>query len=391
MDRFTRCTFLRGDDAWPRRAVPAPGLRHTVMDTRVRNDTRSSGVATVMRLMPSIQPPVTVVIRCLAALMRAAPGGAVDRRSSGAAVPPGRRGRRLRGRQGRSGGGGRTGLPTGGRARVHCEQVPPWCCVDATPADAPVLVELWADVLRRVDPEEQDADLRHVHRAAGLRRWSGSWSRSTTASVAGAVLLRATTATPLNLEPLVQALSPHVLPAYRRRGVGRALMEARVAFAEEHGIGHVALRRPVSVLARRQPLPGPARARPAGDAPGSAPTATVRSRLDALRARPGPSGAPDRPRCSPPAARCGTATPRRPRRAEQGPASPARAPRLSRASRLSRRSRRDQQAGDPRGADPLAALVGDHDLVGRAGAAEVDRGRHAGDGPGASPRGGGWR
>ena len=39
----------------------------------------------------------------------------------------------------------------------------------------------------------------------------------------------------------------------------------------------------------------------------------------------------------------------------------------------------DERAGDPRGADPLAALVGDHDLVGRRAAAEVDGGRGAGD------------
>ena len=58
--------------------------------------------------------------------------------------------------------------------------------------------------------------------------------------VAGAVHLRAATMTPLNLEPVVQTISPHVFPEFRRHGVGRALMEASVAFAEELGIGHVA-------------------------------------------------------------------------------------------------------------------------------------------------------
>jgi GNAT superfamily N-acetyltransferase len=58
--------------------------------------------------------------------------------------------------------------------------------------------------------------------------------------LAGAVHLRATTLTPLNLEPVVQAISPHVLPEFRRHGVGRALMDAAVAFAEERGIGHLA-------------------------------------------------------------------------------------------------------------------------------------------------------
>jgi GNAT superfamily N-acetyltransferase len=54
------------------------------------------------------------------------------------------------------------------------------------------------------------------------------------------VHLRAATLSPLNLEPVVQTISPHVFPEYRRHGVGRALMEASVAFAEELGIAHVA-------------------------------------------------------------------------------------------------------------------------------------------------------
>ena len=58
--------------------------------------------------------------------------------------------------------------------------------------------------------------------------------------VAGAVHLRCTTMSPINLEPLVQAISPHVFPQFRRRGVGRALMEAAVSYAEELGIGYVA-------------------------------------------------------------------------------------------------------------------------------------------------------
>ena len=57
---------------------------------------------------------------------------------------------------------------------------------------------------------------------------------------AGAVLLQVATLTPLNLEPTVQIVSPHVFPAFRRRGVGRALMDSAVGFAEELGVDHVA-------------------------------------------------------------------------------------------------------------------------------------------------------
>ena len=37
----------------------------------------------------------------------------------------------------------------------------------------------------------------------------------------------------------MQAISPHVFPQFRRRGIGQALMECAVAFAEEIGIGHI--------------------------------------------------------------------------------------------------------------------------------------------------------
>lgn len=106
--------------------------------------------------------------------------------------------------------------------------------------DVPVLVELWADILRRADPADQAADVRGIV----TQTLSAPLERIVVAEydgrVAGAILLRATTVTPLNLEPVVLAVSPHVLPAFRRRGVGAALVEAAVSWAEELGIGHVA-------------------------------------------------------------------------------------------------------------------------------------------------------
>ena len=110
---------------------------------------------------------------------------------------------------------------------------------DAVPADAARLAALWSDILRRSDLTEQQADLALV-----IARVDPTFERLVVAeydgAVAGAVYLRAATLTPLNLEPVVQAHSPHVFPEFRRHGVGSALMDAAAAFAEERGIGHVA-------------------------------------------------------------------------------------------------------------------------------------------------------
>jgi GNAT superfamily N-acetyltransferase len=109
-----------------------------------------------------------------------------------------------------------------------------------TPEDAPHLAEVWSDVIRRVGPEDQALDMEAV--IAGVL--ASDDQRIVVADYdghpAGAVHLERTTISALNLEPVVRALSPHVLPPYRRHGVGTALMDAAVSWAEELGISHVA-------------------------------------------------------------------------------------------------------------------------------------------------------
>lgn len=110
----------------------------------------------------------------------------------------------------------------------------------AVPSDVPVLCEVWSDVLRRADDAQHVRDVEGIldevaaddRRAVLVAEYDGH--------VAGAVYLEAGTLTPLNLEPAVLVLSPHVLTGYRRKGVGTTLMEAAVRFAEDHGIGHIA-------------------------------------------------------------------------------------------------------------------------------------------------------
>ena len=110
----------------------------------------------------------------------------------------------------------------------------------AVPDDAERLVDVWSDVVRRAERAEQVADMVSVIERVSDLPDERLVVAEYDGEVAGAVHLRATTVSPLNLEPVVQAISPHVLPDFRRRGIGRALMEAAVGFAEERGIGHVA-------------------------------------------------------------------------------------------------------------------------------------------------------
>lgn len=106
--------------------------------------------------------------------------------------------------------------------------------------DAPVLVELWGDALRRADPHDQIADLELIIKAAAASPEQRVVVAEVDGAVAGAVLLRVATLSGLNLEPTVQAVSPHVFPQFRRRGIGQALMDSAVGFAEEIGVGHIA-------------------------------------------------------------------------------------------------------------------------------------------------------
>ncbi|KAA1417868.1 GNAT family N-acetyltransferase [Nocardioides humilatus] len=102
--------------------------------------------------------------------------------------------------------------------------------------DAPVLVDLWSDVLRRVDRSEQVADLELVIKGAAASPEQRFIVVEHDGQVAGSVFLRLTTVSPINLEPCVQSIQPRVFDEFRRRGVGRMLTEVAVAFAEENGV-----------------------------------------------------------------------------------------------------------------------------------------------------------
>ena len=110
----------------------------------------------------------------------------------------------------------------------------------AEPADALALVDLWSDVVRRADPQEQVADLEAVLARVGDNPDERIVVAEYDGDFAGAVHLQVTTISPLNREPIVCALAPHVLARFQRHGIGRQLMDTAVAWAEELGIVHVA-------------------------------------------------------------------------------------------------------------------------------------------------------
>lgn len=159
---------------------------------------------------------------------------------------------------------------------------------DAVPADADFLAELWSGELRRAEHREQVADLVAVVESARRSCDQRLAIAERAGEPVGAVLLRLGSVGPLNPEPVVQVLSPHVVPGRRRRGVGRLLMETALAFAEERGVPQVATAveagaRDSNRFMARLALGPQATVR-------LGPTAAVRARLSAQRPQPATTG-----------------------------------------------------------------------------------------------------
>jgi GNAT superfamily N-acetyltransferase len=110
---------------------------------------------------------------------------------------------------------------------------------DATLADVVHLADLWQPYLRR-GGEEHLHDLATAIEQLGSRPGERLVVAEHDGEFAGAVFLRAAPYSPVNPEPVLQAHNAAVVPSHRKRGVGKALMECAVTWAEELGIGHVA-------------------------------------------------------------------------------------------------------------------------------------------------------
>ena len=150
-------------------------------------------------------------------------------------------------------------------------------------SDAPALAELWTDCHAAGRPADHIGDLELIIKAASASPEQRVVVAEYDGVLAGAVLLRVATLT---------APQPGARPCRRSRrtcspssagaGIGQALMECAVAFAEEIGIGHI-----TTAAVVRAP------ATPTGSWPGSrsartptqrvAPTHAVRAKLAAAR------------------------------------------------------------------------------------------------------------
>ena len=139
---------------------------------------------------------------------------------------------------------------------------------DAVPDDAAALVEIWSGFGDR--PAERGADLDSDGPA--LREAVSSAARIAAdpderllvavidGQVVGATHLARGQLSPIHVESAVYVMHLQVLEDHRRHGVGRALLEATVTWAEEKDTSHVVVAAAVA-LPRRQPLHGPAGAR----------------------------------------------------------------------------------------------------------------------------------
>lgn len=109
---------------------------------------------------------------------------------------------------------------------------------DANLSDVPQLAELWQPALRR-GTDEQLHDLATAIEQLGDHPGERLVVAEYDGEFAGAVFLRAATYSPVNPEPVLQAHNAAVMPGHRKRGIGKALMECAVTWAEELGIGHI--------------------------------------------------------------------------------------------------------------------------------------------------------
>jgi len=111
---------------------------------------------------------------------------------------------------------------------------------EATLADVEQLAELWQPFLRRGSADEPLNDVATAIERVTDRPGERLVIADYDGEFAGAVFLKAAAYSPVNSELILQVHNLAVVPDHRRHGIGKALLESAVTWAEELGIGHVA-------------------------------------------------------------------------------------------------------------------------------------------------------
>ncbi len=113
---------------------------------------------------------------------------------------------------------------------------------DSTPQDVSALLEIWSGVLARGC--EREAPSPEAEAASAIARVAADPDQRLVVAVidgevVGAVHLLRAPLSPIHSETAVHVAHLQVLDRWRRRGVGRALIEAAVCWAEEKDTVHV--------------------------------------------------------------------------------------------------------------------------------------------------------
>ena len=111
---------------------------------------------------------------------------------------------------------------------------------EATLSDVEALAALWQPFLRRGAADEPLNDLANAIERLVDRPGERLVVAEYDGCFAGAVFLKAAPYSPVNSELVVQVHNLCVVQAHRRHGIGKALLECGVTWAEELGIGYVA-------------------------------------------------------------------------------------------------------------------------------------------------------
>lgn len=113
---------------------------------------------------------------------------------------------------------------------------------DAVPEDAVALIEIWAD-FRRTGSDRNNPSAEAEAATALARVAADPDERFLVAvveeKVVGAAHLLRAGISPLHTETAIHVTHLHVLGGYRRHGIGKALMEAAVSWAEEKDTPHL--------------------------------------------------------------------------------------------------------------------------------------------------------